>query len=80
MNKIDKNELANLKENKHHWKVEKVALEVGINPEQALEFIDSYIHLPISDKFATEKAARQTEISLEKALELKKVYYLLLKN
>ncbi|HCL4455111.1 TPA: hypothetical protein N2D10_003138 [Clostridium botulinum] len=51
-------------------------MEVGINPEQALEFIDSYVQLPISDIFATEKAAKKTGISLEEALKFKKTYYL----
>ncbi|WP_125154866.1 hypothetical protein [Clostridium rectalis] len=76
MNRLNKNELANLKENKHYWKVEKVALEVGIKPEQALKFIDYYVQLPISDVFAVEKAAKQSDISLEKALEFKTAYYL----
>lgn len=74
---MNKNELENLKENKHYWKIEKVALEVGINQEQALEFIDSYVQLPISDIFAVEKAAKKAGISLEKALEFNKIYYLL---
>ncbi|EQC1535582.1 hypothetical protein ACY1J9_001413 [Clostridium botulinum] len=76
MNKLNKNELGNLKENKHYWKVEKVALEVGIKPEQALKFMDYYVQFPISDIFAAEKAAKQSEISLEKALEFKTAYYL----
>lgn len=49
---------------------------MGIKPKQALEFIDVYIHLPISDKFATEKAAKQTGISLGNALDFIKTYYL----
>ncbi|EQB4340937.1 hypothetical protein ACYJ2U_001656 [Clostridium botulinum] len=73
---MDKNELVNLKENKHYWKVEKVALEVGIKPEQALKFIDYYVQFPISDVFAAEKAAKQSDISLEKALEFTNAYYL----
>ncbi|GAA0083386.1 hypothetical protein [Clostridium sp. CTA-6] len=73
---MNNNELANLKENKHYWKVEKTALEVGIKPKQALQFMDSYIHLPISDIFAVENSARQAGISLEEALKFKKAYYL----
>lgn len=39
---MDKNELVNLKENKHYWKVEKVAKQSDISLEKAQEFTNTY--------------------------------------
>lgn len=77
---MNEKELENLKENKHYGKIKQAAIKTGITPEEALEFIDDLIKIPLSNTFATEDAARHVGISLDAALEFKKNYFLLTDN